>query len=111
MKGPERKAAIAAYKERKAVAGIYSVRCVPTGRLWVGSAPDLDTIRNRIWFALRQNAGGNRALQSAWNDLGADAFAFAVVERLDEKTLPYFQATALKERLEHWRSALSADLV
>ena len=111
MKGAERKAAIAAYKEKKVVAGIYVVRSVPTGKVWIGSAPNLDTIQNRIWFALRQNANNNRALQSAWNELGANAFAFEIVERLDEETSSYFQAAALKDRLQHWRSALDAELV
>jgi hypothetical protein len=111
MKGAQRKAAIAAYKERKTVAGIYSVRCLPTGKLWVGSAPNPGTIQNRVWFALRQNAGGNRALQAAWNELGPEAFAFEVIERLDEESSPYFQAAALKERLQHWRTALAAEVV
>jgi hypothetical protein len=111
MKGAERKAAIAAYRERKVVAGIFAVRCVPTGKVWVGGAPNLETIQNRIWFVLRQNAGTNRALQSAWNEAGADAFAFEIVERLDEETSSYFQAAALKDRLQHWRSQLGAELV
>jgi hypothetical protein len=111
MKGAERKAAIAAYKEQKVIAGIYAVRCVPTGKLWIGSAPNLATIQNRVWFALRQNAGANRALQSAWNESGADAFTFEIVERLDEESSPYFQATALKDRLQYWRSELKAELV
>jgi hypothetical protein len=111
MKGAERKAAIAAYKEQKVVAGIYAVRCIPTGEIWLGSAPNLGTIQNRIWFALRQSASANRALQAAWNESGADAFSFEVVERLDEETSPCFQAAALKDRLQHWRAALEAELV
>jgi hypothetical protein len=111
MKGAERKAAVAAYKEQKVVAGIYAVRCLPTAKVWVGGAPSLATIQNRIWFMLRQNASANRALQAAWNEAGADAFSFEIVEKLDEESSPYFQAAALKDRLEHWRAALEAELV
>jgi hypothetical protein len=111
MKGAERKAAIAAYKEQKVVAGIYAVRCLPRAKVWVGSAPNLGTIQNRVWFALRQNASANRALQAAWNEAGADAFSFEIVERLEEEISAYFQAAALKDRLQHWRAALEADLV
>lgn len=111
MKGTERKAAIAAYKERKVVAGIYAIRCAPTGKVWVGSAPNLDTIQNRIWFQMRQTASTNRALQAAWDEAGADAFSFEIVEKLDEENSAYFQAAALKERLQHWRTTLGAELV
>lgn len=52
-----RKAAVAAYKERKVEAGAYVVRFTASGQAWVGSAPDLATIGSRIWFSLRQ--GGN----------------------------------------------------
>jgi hypothetical protein len=37
----DRKAAIAAYKERKTVAGIYVIRCAASGGAWVGQAPNL----------------------------------------------------------------------
>lgn len=110
MKGAERKAAIAAYKEQKVVAGIYAIRCVPTGKAWVGSAPNLATIQNRIWFQLRQRASTNRVLQAAWEEAGADAFTFEVIEAIDEENSTYFQAAALKERLQHWRAALKAEL-
>ena len=65
-----RKAAVSAYKERKAVAGVYAIRCAATGGQWVGAAPDLSTIWTRRSFALRQGVEMNRALQSAWNALG-----------------------------------------
>ncbi len=110
MKGAERKAAIAAYKEQKVEAGIYAVRCMPTGRVWVGSAPNIATIQNRIWFQLRQRANTNRALQAAWDEAGTDAFTFEIVEALDEEKSAYFQAAALKERLQHWREKLGAEL-
>lgn len=39
MDNQSRKAAVAAWKERKAIAGIYSVTCAASGEAWVGSAP------------------------------------------------------------------------
>jgi hypothetical protein len=47
----DRRAAKAAYTERKSVAGIYAVRCLPTGQVWVGATPNLDAIQNRIWLS------------------------------------------------------------
>jgi hypothetical protein len=51
MKIDDRKAAIAACKKRKTAAGIYAVRCAPTGQTWVGQTLNLETIQNRIWFS------------------------------------------------------------
>ena len=106
-----RRAAIDAYKERKAVAGIYAVRCRASGETWVGRAADLDKIQNRLWFTLRQGGNPHRALQAAWRAHGAEAFAFEVLERLPEEASDYLRASALKDRLAHWRDALGAAAI
>lgn len=108
MTAEDRKAARSAYKERKVAAGIYAVRCLATGEAWVGAAPDLSTIRNRLWFTLRQGSNPHRALQEAWRRHDPDAFAFEVLEQLEEETSAYLRARALKERLSHWSLALEA---
>ncbi|MGE4506592.1 MAG: GIY-YIG nuclease family protein [Desulfovibrionaceae bacterium] len=53
MQSSERKARVAAYKERKVVPGIFALRCEAAGLVWVGRAPEVATIRNRLWFSLR----------------------------------------------------------
>ncbi|WP_210490843.1 GIY-YIG nuclease family protein [Microvirga antarctica] len=112
MKSADRKAATAAYKERKTAPGIYVVRCIPTGDQWVGRAPDLATIQNRIWFSLAQGAQPQRALQAAWTTHGAESFVFEEVERLeDEETLAYVRDGILKERLAHWCATLGAKAI
>jgi hypothetical protein len=57
----DRKAAIAAYKERKTIAGIFVIRSKASAEQWVGQAPNLEKIQNRIWFSLRQ---GNHTCRS-----------------------------------------------
>ncbi len=52
MKTEDKKAARAAYKERKQVAGIFAIRCAPSGEVWVGQTLTLLTIQNRLWFML-----------------------------------------------------------
>ena len=111
MDRSERKAAVAAYKERKTVAGLYVVRCAATGAEWVGAAPDLSTIWTRRAFALRQGAETNKALQSAWNAHGAESFAFRILEEIDLDEIPYGRERALKERIRHWREALGAEAI
>jgi hypothetical protein len=102
-----RKAAIATYKERKADVGIYVVRCAASGQQWVGSAPDLRTIWNRLSFTLRQGAGRPASLQEAWTEHGAGSFTFDVIERVDPEDLSY--SGDLRDRVNHWRDALPAE--
>lgn len=108
MTGDGRKAALAAYRERKTSAGIYAVRCLPTGQIWVGRAPDLATIQNRLWFTLRLGRHPRRSLQDAWTHHGAESFTFEVVEKLKDSRSAYVRDASLKERLAHWRTNLDA---
>ena len=111
MRSEDRKAVTAAYKERKAVAGIYALHCDPSGQRWVGRAMDLGTVQNRLWFMLRQGLDRSRSLQAAWTRHGPQSFTFEEVERLDDETLAYVRDKLLKERLAHWCAALAAEAI
>ncbi|WP_065751473.1 GIY-YIG nuclease family protein [Bradyrhizobium paxllaeri] len=106
-----RKAAIAAYKERKTFAGIFLIRCKATAETWVGQTPNLEKIQNRIWFSLRQGSHPCRGLQTAWTAHGADSFTFEECERLEEDETPYVRDGLLKERALHWRTQFGAEAV
>lgn len=108
MQGDDKKAAVRAYKERKVEAGIYAVRCKASGQLWVGSAPDLSTIQNRLWFTLRQQSNSHRSLQETWTRYGAEAFEFEIVERLEDEDIDYIRGRLLTARLLHWTERLQA---
>jgi hypothetical protein len=112
MKGADRKAAIAAYKERKPALGVYAVRCAASGELWVGATPNLDTIRNRLWFGLRLGNDPHPDLQAAWRLHGGDAFSFEILERLPDEEgdagEPFLRQALLKERAAAWRARLGA---
>ena len=103
-----RKAAIAAYKERKSVAGIFAVRCAPAGAVWVGQTRDLDKVWNRIAFSLRTGADPRRDLQAAWNAHGGAGFAFGPLEALEDESLDFALQSALDERTAFWRQKLGA---
>jgi hypothetical protein len=108
MQGEDRKEARLAYKERKAESGIYAVRCVPSDQVWVGSAPDLSTIQNRLWFTLRHGSSAHRSLQAAWAAHGSEAFTFETVERLTDDDDPgYIRTAALKSLHAHWLEKLN----
>jgi hypothetical protein len=111
MNGIDRKEAVNAYKERTKSAGIFAIRCAATGECWVGRAPDVDTIRNRLWFTLRQGSSTHRAVQAAWRDHGEAAFHFEIVERLEEEDFAYARDRILKERLAHWAAEMRATAI
>lgn len=108
MTPQDRKAAVAAYKERKVDSGIYAVRSRTSGQIWVGSAPDLASIRTRLWFTLRQGSNPHRALQAAWHAGGADDLTFEVLEVLDAEVSPSMRSHLLRTQLGHWLAELDA---
>ena len=111
MKTEDRKAAIAAYKKRTSVAGIFAVRCAGSGQVWVGQTLNLETVQNRIWFSLRQGSHTYRSLQAAWTTHGPDSLTFAECERLEDEEMAYVRDALLRERALHWRSQLGAKAI
>jgi hypothetical protein len=111
MTPEQRKAAIAGYKERKTVGGIYAVTCRASGQRWIGRAPDLKTIQNRLWFTLRQGGCLCPSLQAAWNSHGSEAFALEEIERLETETLAYVRERLAADRLAHWCAVHGAEAI
>ncbi len=108
MKSEDQKAAVSAYKERKIEGGIYAVRCLLSDQIWVGAAPDLSTIQNRLWFTLRHGSNAHRSLQDAWNVYGVDAFTFEVMERLEDEDIGYVRDRMMNDSLARWTDELEA---
>ncbi|MDO9487998.1 MAG: GIY-YIG nuclease family protein [Sphingomonadaceae bacterium] len=105
----DRKASIAAYKERKVATGLFAIRCPATGECWVGRAPDLDTIWQRLSFELAVGTRRRPSLQAAWDAHGVEGFAFEVLEKIEEE-IDSVRDKRLKARLDHWRETLGAEL-
>ena len=108
MKLIERKAAIAAYKERKPAFGVYAVICTATGTAWVGKSRHLDTQRNGLWFALKQGTSPHATLQAAWRTHGEAEFRFEELERLREDFSELGRLDELKRRQSLWLARLDA---
>lgn len=106
MNKDDKKAAVAAYKERKSVAGIFAVRCIATSEVWVGQSPNLDKAQNRIWFTLRMGASTYRTLQPVWNAQDEKDFAFDVLEEIDDEPDAYTRKKILADRAAFWRDKL-----
>jgi hypothetical protein len=109
MHKQDRKAAIAAYKERKPAFGVFAVVCTATGETWVGSSRHLDTHQNSLWFALRHSGSPYRSLQVAWTQHGEAEFRFEELERLREDFSETGRLDELKRRQALWRARLFAS--
>jgi hypothetical protein len=104
-----RKAAIQAYKERKTIRGIFAIRCLTTGSVWVDSAMDLRAAENRVWFALRLgDVHSDPAIVAEFQQHGRDAFTFEILEQLDEDVAPLAVRDLLREKKLHWLERLTA---
>ena len=104
-----RKAAVAAYKERKPAWGIFAVVCNATGETWVGRSPNVDTHKNRLWFALNLGKGNDPGLQAAWAAHGEAEFRYEELDRLREDFPQFARNDELKKRETLWRTRLQAS--
>jgi hypothetical protein len=62
------------------VSCVYQILCVPSGKIYVGSARDLRTRWARHRGRLRQGQHENRPLQQAWNKYGEPNFRSSTLE-------------------------------
>lgn len=62
------------------VPGIYQILCIPTSKVYIGSAKRLAHRKGQHWSMLRLGRHENTYLQHAWNKYGPDAFTFVVLE-------------------------------
>lgn len=64
---------------------IYAIRCVPTGKLYVGSASFFTQRKSRHLRELRAGSHHSKKLQNAWNKYGECAFVFEEIECVIEQ--------------------------
>jgi hypothetical protein len=79
---PTRRELIDAYKQNPPPMGIFQIRHVASGRIFVVSARNLQGIMNSHRFQLRYGSHPNKRLQADWQASGSDGFAFEELDRL-----------------------------
>jgi hypothetical protein len=104
-----RKELVRQYKELKPQVGIYAVRCIPSGRTWIGASRNLGATKNGLRFGLRSGLHRETSLQAEWNAEGEQAFEYEAVEVLDEDVHPLNVFGLLKEMKGKWVAALKAE--
>jgi group I intron endonuclease len=67
--------------------GIYQILCVPTGKIYIGSAIDLRARWEQHRHGLRRGAHHNFRLQQAWDKYGEPNFEFSVLEFVEAPEL------------------------
>ncbi|WP_304179589.1 GIY-YIG nuclease family protein [Phenylobacterium aquaticum] len=109
MEKSRRRDMVQAYKEAKTPFGVFGLRCLPTDELWIGASPNLAAQENAVRFTLKMGKHPNRGLQAAIQAHGPAAFAYEIVETLDDQDLsPMGKSDLLKRRVVHWIEALAA---
>ncbi len=106
-KNLDRKQLIRDYKARKTPRGVFAVRS-SSGRVWVGASTNLDGAKNGLWFILDNGNYKDKTLQQEWNELGADAFQFEIIEKLDDDVSDLRMRDVLAARKQKWVKKLVA---
>ena len=79
---PTRRELIADYRQNPPPMGVFQIRHILSGRIFVVSARNVRGIINSHRFQLRSGSHPNKPLQAEWNASGAEAFAFEVLDEL-----------------------------
>jgi hypothetical protein len=73
------------YKARRLYGGVYTIINTVNGKYLIGYAANLKSIQNRFQFAITSGSTVHPRLQKDWEKFGTQAFAFKVIEELDQK--------------------------
>lgn len=84
----------------KSQPGVYRIRNIKNGKVYVGSSYDIRNRRNQHFRELEKNIHTNTHLQRAYNKYGRDMFSFEVLE--------FCKCTVLIEREQHWMDRLNS---
>lgn len=98
-----RKEAISEYKKTIQPMGIYQIRNMKNGRIYIGSAKDLRGRINSNKFQLRMGSHLNKEMQKDFDEIGEEGFSFEILDYLKPKEdLSYDYTEDLKILEEMW---------
>ncbi len=107
--GESRKEIIRRFKEQKPGVGIYAVRCMTTGHVWVGATKNLEATRNRCWFSLRNGLDLDPSLQEEWDVHGEPAFQYEILDCFVKDLHPLEVDELLKKRVIDWAARIGGQ--
>jgi group I intron endonuclease len=84
------------YKERVKPSGVFQIKNLVNGKIYLGSSLNLEGPLNKHRFLLKINGHPSKELQQDWNEMGPDQFTFEIVETVQISDHPNFN---LKDEL------------
>ena len=95
------------YKLAKRPFGVFLIRNTTNDKVYLGAGMDIQGIINRHKFALSMGGHQSKELQKDWNTLGPDKFEFEIVDQMEPRDEPGFDARGeLKFMEEMWLEKL-----
>src|SRR4051794_40810103 len=70
------------YKQKKFRVGVFQLRNIINGKVFVGSSVNMDATWNRIQSELKFEGHRNPVLQEEWKAFGPDNFKFEVLSEI-----------------------------
>ena len=89
------------YKQTRRSMGIYQIKNLASGKIYIGRSGDLNGKLNSEKFQLRNNMHMNRELQNDFNGLGEERFAFEILDRLQPREDPNHDHSGDLQTLEN----------
>jgi len=103
----DRRERIRQYKDAFPPMGVFALRNLANGRVYVGASTNVEGAINRMRFELQRRGHRNAALMADWLAFGPDRFRFEVLDRVRPSTDPAFDPQAeLEAMTELWREEL-----
>ncbi|HEY9166410.1 MAG TPA: GIY-YIG nuclease family protein [Candidatus Kryptonia bacterium] len=90
------------YKETLQPMGMYQIKNLFDGKIFIGSSKNLHGKLNGSRFQLRLGSHMNRALQEHFAKLGEEKFSFEIVDFLKSKDEPRYDYSDELAVLEDW---------
>jgi group I intron endonuclease len=73
------------YKDKKKEAGVFQIRNTVNSKVFLGSSLNLQGPLNSHRFMLGIGSHRNKPLQNDWNEFGANAFVFEILEKVKDE--------------------------
>lgn len=72
------------YKEKVFPKGVFRIRNLENGKIYIGSSMNLDVVWNSQRYKLNSGIHFSKELQKEWDEFGGDKFVFEIVDKMKE---------------------------
>ncbi|HEY5534481.1 MAG TPA: GIY-YIG nuclease family protein [Ignavibacteria bacterium] len=76
------------YKQKVFKKGVFQIRNIKSGKIYIGSSTNLDVVWNSHKFRLETGIHPDKELQIDWNESGSKNFVYEILQELKESGEP-----------------------